>query len=174
MNRTRLLVPAALLYVLVGALTPAHAQFSDFGKKLRQKVEQKVEQRVDRKTDKAVDDTLDKVECVATDTQCFEKAKAEGKFKGRSPTARRQASAVLQLRREGVGPAEIGRRLGIGRSSVYRILALPVPAERRPAHSQPSIVQLDAADLPAALARMAQGMQTTYEATSGKRKRRPA
>jgi OmpA-OmpF porin, OOP family len=79
MNRTRLLVPAALLYVLAGALTPAHAQFSDFGKKLKQKVEQKIDQRVDRKTDKAVDDTLDKVECVATDTQCFEKAKAAGK-----------------------------------------------------------------------------------------------
>jgi hypothetical protein len=79
MNRTRLLVPAALLYVLAGALTPAHAQFSDFGKKLKQKVEQKIDQRVDRKTDKAVDDTLDKVECAATDTQCFEKAKAEGK-----------------------------------------------------------------------------------------------
>jgi OOP family OmpA-OmpF porin len=79
MNRTRLLVPATLLYVLAGALTPAHAQFSDFGKKLRQKVEQKVEQRVDRKTDKAVDDSLDKVECATTDTQCVQKAKAEGK-----------------------------------------------------------------------------------------------
>jgi outer membrane protein OmpA-like peptidoglycan-associated protein len=77
MNRTRLLVPFAVL--LAGALTPAHAQFSDFGKKLRQKVEQKVEQRVDRKTDKAIDDSLDKVECAATDTQCAEKAKAEGK-----------------------------------------------------------------------------------------------
>jgi OmpA-OmpF porin, OOP family len=79
MNRTRLLVPATLLYVLAGALTPAHAQFGDFGKKLKQKVEQKVEQRVDRKTDKAIDDSLDKVECVATDTQCVEKAKAAGK-----------------------------------------------------------------------------------------------
>jgi OmpA-OmpF porin, OOP family len=79
MNRTRLLVPVTLLFALAGVHTPAHAQFSDFGKKLKQKVEQKVEQRVDRKTDKAVDDTLDKVECAATDTQCFENAKAQGK-----------------------------------------------------------------------------------------------
>jgi outer membrane protein OmpA-like peptidoglycan-associated protein len=34
---------------------------------------------VDRKTDKAVDQALDKVECAATDTECVEKAKAEGK-----------------------------------------------------------------------------------------------
>ena len=79
MNRTRLLVPSFLLFALVGVHAPAHAQFGDFGKKLKQKVEQKVEQRIDRKTDKAVDDTLDKVECAATDTACVEKAKAEGK-----------------------------------------------------------------------------------------------
>ncbi len=79
MNRTRLLVPVTLLFTLIGVHTPAHAQFGDFGKKLKQKVEQKVEQRVDRKTDKAVDQALDKVECAATDTECAEKAKAEGK-----------------------------------------------------------------------------------------------
>jgi outer membrane protein OmpA-like peptidoglycan-associated protein len=79
MLRTRLLVPSVLLLTLVGINAPAHAQFGDFGKKLKQKIEQKVEQRVDRKTDKAVDDTLDKVECAATDTACIDKAKAEGK-----------------------------------------------------------------------------------------------
>src|SRR5688572_14234857 len=79
MHRTRLFVPALLLFTLVGAQMPAQAQFGDFGKKLKQKVEQKVEQRVDRKTDKAVDTALDKVECAATDTECVEKAKAEGK-----------------------------------------------------------------------------------------------
>jgi DNA invertase Pin-like site-specific DNA recombinase len=51
------------------------------------------------------------------------KAKAEGKYKGRAPTARAKASEVLRLRGEGVGPTEIGKRLGIGRASVYRILA---------------------------------------------------
>lgn len=79
MIRTRWLVPAFLLFTFAGAQMPAQAQFGDFGKKLKQKVEQKVEQRVDRRTDKAVDKALDKVECAATDTECFEKAKAEGK-----------------------------------------------------------------------------------------------
>ncbi len=79
MFRTRSLVPVFLLFSVFGALTPAQAQFGDFGKKLKNKLEQKVEQRVDRKTDKAMEDALDKVECAATDTECFEKAKAEGK-----------------------------------------------------------------------------------------------
>lgn len=50
------------------------------------------------------------------------KAKAEGKYKGRKPTARAKADEVLSLRREGVGATEIARRLEIGRASVYRIL----------------------------------------------------
>jgi DNA invertase Pin-like site-specific DNA recombinase len=50
------------------------------------------------------------------------KAKAEGKYKGRAPTARAKGSEVLRLRGEGVGPTEIGKRLGIARASVYRIL----------------------------------------------------
>lgn len=50
-------------------------------------------------------------------------AKAEGRFKGRVPTARRQSSAVLKLNEEGVKPALISARLGISKASVYRILA---------------------------------------------------
>jgi len=50
------------------------------------------------------------------------KAKAEGKYRGRVPTARRQAGDVLRLRGEGLAAAEIAKRLGIGRASVYRIL----------------------------------------------------
>jgi DNA invertase Pin-like site-specific DNA recombinase len=50
------------------------------------------------------------------------KAKAEGKYQGRQPTAQRRAEAVRQMKAEGVRPAEIARRLGIGRASVYRIL----------------------------------------------------
>jgi DNA invertase Pin-like site-specific DNA recombinase len=51
------------------------------------------------------------------------KAKSEGKYKGRAPTARAKSDNVLKLAAEGVGAAEIGRRLGIHRASVYRILS---------------------------------------------------
>jgi DNA invertase Pin-like site-specific DNA recombinase len=50
------------------------------------------------------------------------KAKAEGKYKGRAPTARAKASEVRRLRGEGVGPTEIAKRLRISRASVYRAL----------------------------------------------------
>ena len=50
------------------------------------------------------------------------KAKSEGKYKGRAPTARAKAAEVLRLVGEGVSKAEIARRLGIGEASVYRIL----------------------------------------------------
>lgn len=51
------------------------------------------------------------------------KAKAAGKYRGRKPTARAKATDVRALRAEGIGGTEIARRLGIGRASVYRILA---------------------------------------------------
>ena len=51
------------------------------------------------------------------------KAKAAGKYKGRKPTARAKADEVFELKDAGVGPTEIAKRLGIGRASVYRILA---------------------------------------------------
>ena len=51
------------------------------------------------------------------------KAKAEGKYKGRAPTARAKSDEVLALNEGGVGATEIAQRLGIGRASVYRILA---------------------------------------------------
>ena len=50
------------------------------------------------------------------------KAKQEGKYRGRSPTARARRTDVLDLHNNGIGPVEIARRLGIGRTSVYRIL----------------------------------------------------
>ena len=50
------------------------------------------------------------------------KAKAEGRYKGRAPTARRQAETVMKLKAEGVSPTDIAKRLSIGRASVYRIL----------------------------------------------------
>jgi DNA invertase Pin-like site-specific DNA recombinase len=48
------------------------------------------------------------------------KAKDEGKYKGRPATI--QAADVLALKAQGIGPAEISKRLGIARSSVYRML----------------------------------------------------
>lgn len=51
------------------------------------------------------------------------KAKAEGKYKGRQPTARAKADQVLALKAEGKGATEIAKQIGIGRASVYRILA---------------------------------------------------
>ncbi len=50
------------------------------------------------------------------------KAKAEGKYKGRAPTARAKAHEVQTLIRNGKNPTEIARELQIGRSSIYRIL----------------------------------------------------
>jgi DNA invertase Pin-like site-specific DNA recombinase len=47
-------------------------------------------------------------------------AKAAGVYKGRKPSI--DALQVAQLRAEGVGPADIAKRLGIGRASVYRVL----------------------------------------------------
>ncbi|QLL42817.1 recombinase family protein [Sulfitobacter pontiacus] len=51
------------------------------------------------------------------------KAKAEGKYKGRKPTAKAKVADVQRLRAEGKGATEIAKALGIGRASVYRILA---------------------------------------------------
>jgi DNA invertase Pin-like site-specific DNA recombinase len=50
------------------------------------------------------------------------KAKAEGKYRGRAPTARAKAMEVRALAADGVSKAEIARRLGVHRASVYRIL----------------------------------------------------
>ncbi|WP_296581675.1 recombinase family protein [Xanthobacter sp.] len=50
------------------------------------------------------------------------KAKAEGKYAGRKPTARAKAADALKLHFEGRTPTEIAKALGVGRASVYRIL----------------------------------------------------
>ncbi|MGB3795565.1 MAG: recombinase family protein [Alteraurantiacibacter sp.] len=51
------------------------------------------------------------------------KAKADGKYRGRVPTARRKAPLVHQMSSTGLGACAIAGRLGISRSSVYRILS---------------------------------------------------
>ncbi len=51
------------------------------------------------------------------------KAKAEGRYRGRAPTARRQSASVLELHTSGLGPSAIATTLSISRASVYRILS---------------------------------------------------
>jgi DNA invertase Pin-like site-specific DNA recombinase len=50
------------------------------------------------------------------------KAKRDGRYKGRVPTARRQSAEIIRLKEAGVRPTEIASKLGIGRASVYRVL----------------------------------------------------
>lgn len=60
------------------------------------------------------------------------RAKAEGKYRGRVPTAQRKSAEVVQLRGQGVKPEEIAAQLGISRASVFRVLK-----DRRGAASGP-------------------------------------
>ncbi|AWV19826.1 integrase (plasmid) [Methylobacterium sp. XJLW] len=55
------------------------------------------------------------------------KAKAAGIYKGRRPSI--DPATVRALKAEGVGPAEIARRLGIARASVYRTLGTSGPGD---------------------------------------------
>ena len=48
-----------------------------------------------------------------------------GRYKGRVPTAWRQAAEVARLKAAGLRPMEIANRLGIGRASVYPVLGEP-------------------------------------------------
>jgi len=52
----------------------------------------------------------------------IEKAKAAGKYKGRKPTAQAKSQEIIELLSRGKKKAEIAEELGIGLSSVYRIL----------------------------------------------------
>jgi len=61
------------------------------------------------------------------------KAQREGKYKGRTPTVRRRADEIIRLKEAGVTPTEIALRLGIGRASVYRILAAQPGEDRQEA-----------------------------------------
>jgi DNA invertase Pin-like site-specific DNA recombinase len=51
------------------------------------------------------------------------KAKAEGKFKGRAPTARRKADEVKAMAQAGMTRLEIAGKLGMSERSVYRVLS---------------------------------------------------
>jgi len=50
----------------------------------------------------------------------IKRAKAEGKYKGRKPTARAMGEQIEKLHQEGKKPSVIAKELGIGVASVYR------------------------------------------------------
>jgi DNA invertase Pin-like site-specific DNA recombinase len=50
------------------------------------------------------------------------KAKSEGKYKGRAPTARAKSADVIAQFKAEQRPTDIAKSVGIGRASVYRIL----------------------------------------------------
>ncbi len=50
------------------------------------------------------------------------RAKADGKYKGRAPTAQRKADDVRRMKAEGKTAEQIVVELGISRSSVFRVL----------------------------------------------------
>jgi DNA invertase Pin-like site-specific DNA recombinase len=51
------------------------------------------------------------------------RAKAEGRYRGRAPTARAKSQHVRAMADAGTGASTIAARLSISRASVYRILA---------------------------------------------------
>lgn len=50
------------------------------------------------------------------------KAKSEGRYKGRKPTARAKTMEIKALNGQGLSMGEIAKRLGIGKGSVHRAL----------------------------------------------------
>ena len=50
------------------------------------------------------------------------KAKGEGKYRGRAPTARAKSEEVIEKFKADQRPSDIAKSVGIGRASVYRIL----------------------------------------------------
>lgn len=52
-----------------------------------------------------------------------QKAKAEGKYLGRAPTARRQSARIKQLKLQGLSAREIAEQLGVSQRSVFRMLS---------------------------------------------------
>lgn len=51
------------------------------------------------------------------------KAKAEGKYRGRKPTARNRAVEITKLAQAGITRTEIAKKVGVSERSVYRVLS---------------------------------------------------
>ncbi|MBS0233793.1 MAG: recombinase family protein [Proteobacteria bacterium] len=58
------------------------------------------------------------------------KAKSDRKFKGRAPTVRKQSSEIEALLMKGLGPTDVAEKLGVARSSVYRVAKGALAAKR--------------------------------------------
>lgn len=71
------------------------------------------------------------------------KAKEDGRYKGRAPTARAKAAEVLALQAQGVPVAEIARRLGIGVASAFRILRTARAEKEHSAAASPASPRAD-------------------------------
>lgn len=56
------------------------------------------------------------------------KAKADGKYRGRAPTARRKADQIKALAAQGLTKAAIANQLGVSVRSVFRVLSADEPA----------------------------------------------
>lgn len=67
------------------------------------------------------------------------KAKAAGKYTGRKPTAKAKTTDILRLADEGMKPLKIAETLGVGKSSVYRILNECSPATRSATRRNPHL-----------------------------------
>ncbi len=76
------------------------------------------------------------------------KAKREGKFKGRAPTVQKQSVEIETLLAQGLGPTDVAEKLGVARSSVYRVADKALRAGGRtvrgylPANRLPEVVAL--------------------------------
>ena len=55
------------------------------------------------------------------------KARGEGKYRGRAPTVAKQAAQIRAMVAAGEKPAHVAKRLGVARSSVYRMLDTSAP-----------------------------------------------
>ncbi len=64
-------------------------------------------------------------------------AKAQGKAMGRPRTAAKKAETMHKLHTQGISQAEIARRLGVGRTSVRRLLKSEPPTAQGEAREQP-------------------------------------